>query len=192
MNRSILKNPRVLAILILSVLAAGAGVIFVIPAMMNTPHTVTDLHIDSEAALKLDAMKQISKKNGITEWELEAATATLKKETNQAILTQVHVVFYTRNKDTVILTSDQGILDTETHDMDFHGTVVVKHQTYTLKTDKLHYKKKPHIIHTKTKVWLEKADAAMEADTMEIRINDNQIILQGHVKGTFSEDFNLP
>ncbi len=192
MNRVFFKNPRVLAILIICVLAAVAGVLFFIPAMMNTPRTVTDLHIDSDAALKLDAMKQISKKNGITEWELEAATATLAKEKNQAILTQVHVVFYTQNKDTVILTSDQGILDTETHDMDFQGNVVVRHQTYTLKTDKLHYKKKPHIIHSDTKVWLEKPDAAMEADTMEIRINDNQVILQGNVTGTFSEDFNLP
>jgi LPS export ABC transporter protein LptC len=192
MNRIVLKNPRVLALLILCILAAGAGVIFFAPAMMNTPQTVTDLHINSEAALKLDAMKQISKKNGITEWELEAATATLVKEENQAILTRVHVVFYTKDEDTVILTSDQGILDTETHDMDFNGNVVVRHQTYTLKTDKLHYKKKPHIIHSNTKVWLENTDAAMEADTMEIRINDNQIILKGHVKGTFNENFNLP
>ena len=192
MKRFVFKNPRVLVLLTLCVLAAGAGIFFFVPAMMHAPQTVTDLHIDSEAALKLDAMKQISKKNGITEWELEAATATLAKEKNQAILTQVHVVFHIRNKDTIILTSDQGILDTKTHDMDFKGNVVVQHQTYTLKTDKLHYKKKPHIIHSNTKVWLENADAAMEADTMEIRINDNQVILQGHVTGTFSEDFNLP
>ncbi len=192
MNRFIFKNPRVLAILLLCVLAAGAGIVFFIPAMMNAPQSVTNFHIDSEAALKLGAMKQISKKNGITEWELEAATATLAKERNQAILTRVHVVFHTRHEDTVVLTSDQGILDTETHDMDFTGNVVVQHQTYTLKTDKLHYKKKPHIIHADTKVWLETADAAMEADTMEFSINDNQIILQGQVKGTFSENFKLP
>lgn len=192
MKRFVFKKPRILALLIVCVLAAGAGIVFFIPAMMNAPKSVTGLHIDSEAALKLDTMKQISKKNGITEWELEAATATLAKEKNQAILTQVHVVFHTRNEGTVILTSDQGILDTETHDMDFNGNVVVRHQTYTLKTDKLHYKKKPHIIHSNTKIWLENADAAMEADTMEIHINDNQIILQGHVKGTFSEHLNLP
>jgi len=192
MNRFVFKNPRVLTILFLMVLAAGAGFVFWIPAMMNAPQHVTNLHIDSEAALKLGAMKQISKKNGITEWELEAATATLAKEQNQAILTRVHVIFHTRNQETIVLTSDQGVLDTETHNMVFNGNVVVQHATYTLKTDKLHYKKKPHIIHTDTKVWLATADAVMEADTMEIRINDNQIVLQNHVKGTFGEHFKLP
>ncbi len=192
MNRFFFKKPRVLVMLLLMVTTLSAGVGYVIHQMTTVPQQITDLHIDSDAALKLGGMKQISKKNGITEWELEAATATLAKERNQAILTRVRVIFHTQNQDTVLLTSDHGILDTQTHDIDFTGNVVVKHRTHTLKTDKLHYKKKPHIIHSDTKVWLENADASMEADTMEIRINDNEIILQGHVKGQFSENFYLP
>jgi lipopolysaccharide export system protein LptC len=192
MTRLFPKKKQVLTLLFLIILAGGAGGVYLIHERMTAPLRITDLHVDSDAALKLDVMKQISKKNGITEWELEAATATLVKEQNQAILTQVHVVFHTRTDDTVILRSDQGILDTQTHDMDFTGNVVVTYQRNTLKTDKLHYKKKPHIIFSQTKVWLENPDAAMEADTMEIRINDNKIILQGHVKGKFSENFYLP
>jgi lipopolysaccharide export system protein LptC len=192
MNRFFFKKPQVLVILILMVITVITGTVYVIHQMTTVPQQLTDLHIDSDAALKLDAMKQVSKRNGITEWELEADTATLAKERNQAILTRVRVIFHTQNKDTVLLTSDHGILDTQTHDIDFTGNVVVKHRTNTLKTDKLHYKKKAHIIHADTKVWLENADATIEADTMEIRINDNEIILQGHVKGQFSENFHLP
>jgi lipopolysaccharide export system protein LptC len=192
MNRFFLKKPQILILLFLIITIGSAGGVYVIQKMMTVPQQITDLHVDSDAALKLGIMKQISKKNGITEWELEAATATLVKEQNQAILTQVYVVFYTENDETVVLTSDQGILDTETHDMDFTGNVVVTHRSNTLKTDKLHYKKKPHIIFSQTKIWLENPDAAMEADSMEIRINENELILQGHVKGTFSEHFIMP
>ena len=192
MNRFFFRKPRVMILLLLMVITVSIGAGYLIHRMMTVPPRITDLHIDSDAALKMDAMKQISKKNGITEWELEAATATLAKERNQAILTRVRVIFHTPDKDTVLLTSDHGVLDTQTHDIDFTGNVVVTHRTYTLKTEKLHYKKKAHIIHADTKVWMDHADASMEADTMEIRINDNEIILQGHVKGQFSDNFYLP
>ncbi len=179
-----------LIFLLAAMIAAVAGFFF-INRVIHDPPMITDLHIDSDAALKLNLMKQVSKKNGITEWELEAATATLIKAQDRAVLTHVKVVFYTRDNTRVFLTSDQGILNTQTHDMDFSGNVVVRHQTYTLKTDKLHYKKKPHIIHADTKVRLESSDSVMEADTMETRLTENKMILQGHVKGKFSEAFNL-
>ncbi|NCU32894.1 MAG: hypothetical protein EOM23_08190, partial [Candidatus Moranbacteria bacterium] len=102
-----IKKTRVLLILFLIAIAGGTGAVFFFHGMMTGPLQITDLHVDSEAALKLDAMKQVSKKNGITEWELEAATATLAKERNQAVLTRVRVLFHTRKGDTVFLTSDQ-------------------------------------------------------------------------------------
>jgi LPS export ABC transporter protein LptC len=179
-----------LVFLLAAMIAAVAGFFF-INRVIQAPPMITDLQIDSEAALKLNLMKQVSKKNGITEWELEASTATLIKEQDRAVLTDVRVVFYTNDNSRVFLSSDQGILNTQTHDMDFSGNVVVRHQTYTLKTDKLHYKKKPHIIHADTKVRLESSDSVMEADTMETRLAENKVILQGHVKGKFSEAINL-
>lgn len=179
-----------LMFLLAAMVAAVAGFFF-INRVIHDPLVITDLHIDSDAALKLNVMKQVSKKNGITEWELEASTATLIKAQDRAVLTDVNVVFYTTDNTRVFLTSDQGILNTQTHDMDFSGNVVVRHLTYTLKTDKLHYKKKPHIIHADTTVWLESSDSVMEADTMETRLAENKVILKGHVKGKFSETFNL-
>jgi lipopolysaccharide export system protein LptC len=72
MNRFFFKKPRVLVMLLLMVTTLSAGVGYVIHQMTTVPQQITDLHIDSDAALKLGGMKQISKKNGITEWELEA------------------------------------------------------------------------------------------------------------------------
>ncbi len=192
MNRRSRKKLILSLVLLPVALVMGFAIFFFSNRIMDAPHTFTDIHIDSEAALKLNLMKQISKKNGITEWELEAATATLMKEQDQAVLTDVSVVFHTRDDQKVFLTSDQGILDTRSHDMNFLGNVEVRHLTYILKTDKLHYKKKPHIIHSDVRVRLEDRYSVLEADTMEIALNQNTIILKGHVKGNFSENSMLP
>ncbi len=192
MKHVIFRKPGVLALLIVMIISGSAGIGYVIHQMMTGQSQITDLHVDSDVALKLGGMKQVSKSDGITEWELEADTATLAKERNQAILTKVKVVFHTRDNDRIFLTADQGVLDTESHDMAFTGHVVIEHQANTLQTDKLQYKKKPHIIFTETRVRLENPDATMEADTMEIRINDKVMVLQGDVKGTFSDHFILP
>jgi LPS export ABC transporter protein LptC len=192
MNRRGKKTLIFPLVLILFAMVIGFGIFFFFGRIMDTSPTLTDIQIDSDAALKLNLMKQVSKKNGITEWELEAATATLMKEQDQAVLTDVTVLFYTEDNKKVLLTSDQGVLDTKTHDMTFAGNVIVRHQTYVLKTDKLHYKKKPHIIHSDVRVRLEDMFSVMEADTMKIALNRNIIIMQGNVKGNFSENSVLP
>jgi len=170
----------------------GVGIYFYVNSILDTPLTIKDISVDSGAALKLNVLEQVSKKNGITEWKLKASSATLLKKENKAILKDVDVIFYTRQKTKIHLTSDEGILNTRTHDMRFLKNVIVRHETYTLRTDQLHYEKKPHIIRSNVHVTLEDRKSVIEADSMVTRLNQNQTILKGHVKGKFSENFNIP
>lgn len=159
--------------------------------LLNSPLQIKDIKIDTKAALKLNVLKQISKKNGIKEWALNAASATLLKNEDKAILIDISIIFYTKDNKEVHLTSKKGTLNTKTHDMVFSDNVVITHETSVMRTDKLHYNKKDHIIHSDTHVKLEKDGSVIDADSMITRLNDNNIILKGHVKGTFSEDFNI-
>ena len=174
----------------------GLGIFFYInfhiKAALNDTITLKDIDIDAAAALKLNLLEQVSKKNGITEWKLKASSATLLKKEDKAILKDVAVIFYTKDNHKVHLNADEGILNTKTHDMTFLKNVVVRQETYTLKTEKLHYEKKPHIIHSDAKVRLEDMESVITADSMETQLNQNRTILQGHVKGKFSESFNIP
>jgi len=170
----------------------GVGIYFYISAALNTPLTIKDINVDSGAALKLNLLEQVSKKNGITEWKLKASSATLLKEENRAILKDVDVIFYTLQNTKIHLTSDEGILNTQTHDMSFLKNVIVRHETYTLRTDQLHYDKKPHIIRSNVHVTLEDRESIIEADSMVTQLSQNKTILKGHVKGKFSEKFNIP
>ncbi len=172
------------------IIAAIAGFIY-FDRMMSEPIEIKNVNIDTSAALKLDRLNQISKRDGITEWELSAASATLLKDENKAVLNSVSVFFFTEDEKKIHLTSAKGILNTQTHDMIFTDQVVVRYQDSVLKTDKLQYIKKEHIIRSDTRVTLEKGLSVIEADTMTTRLNDNVTILQGDVKGKFSETFDL-
>jgi len=152
---------------------------------------INDIKIDSTAALKLNILKQVSKKNGVTEWELTAKSASLLKDEDKAVLEDVVVAFFAKEKKKVELKSDTGTLNTKTHDMTFSDNVVVTYVTATLRTDKLHYDKKEHIITSNARVRLEKSGSFIEADSMKIYLNDNRIIFEGRIQGSFNEKFNI-
>ena len=159
--------------------------------LLSKPVQISDVKIDTRAILKLNVLKQISKKNGVKEWELKAASATLLKDEDKAVLIDVSIIFFTKDDKKVHLTSEKGTLNTKTHDMIFSNDVVARYETFVLRTDKLHYNKKQHIIASNTHVTLEKENSVIEADSMTTDLNDNHTILKGHVKGTFSENFNI-
>ncbi len=159
--------------------------------LISEPIEIKDVKIDTKAALKLNILKQISKKNGITEWELTASSATLLKDQNKAILIDVTIIFYTSSNKKVHLTSRKGILNTKTHDMEFSDNVIVKYESAILRTEKLQYKKKEHIILSKSRVKLEQKDSEIISDSMITNLNDNTTIMEGHVRGIFSEEFDI-
>ncbi|CCK80359.1 LPS export ABC transporter periplasmic protein LptC [Desulfobacula toluolica] len=181
-----LTYPLIGLLILMIVIISG---FFYFDKLLSTPPQINDIKIDSKAALKLNFLKQISKKNGIKEWELKAGSATLLKNENKAVLTDVSVFFFTKDNKKVHLTSQEGILQTKTHDMTFSDNAVVTYETSVLRTDKLHYNKKEHIIYSNTHVRLEKENSFIEADSMKTELNNNMIILNGHVKGNFSEKF---
>ena len=177
------------ALLILMV--GGLGLYSFVNRITSQPITVEEIKVDSKAALKLGLLNQVSKKNGITEWELKAASATLFKERDEAVLEDVNVTFHTDKGTLVYLTSARGTLNTKSHDLIFEDNVTVRYEGYTLRSDKLQYDKKLHIIHTDSRVALEDGNSVIEGDAMVTDLNKAQIVLTGHVKGSFSENFDL-
>lgn len=191
MTSSLKKKLTIPLIGVLLLIIISIFVFFYFDKLLSKPVQINNIKIDTEATLKLNVLRQISKKNGIKEWELNAASGTLLKDRNEAVLIDVSVIFFTKDDKKVHLTSQTGTLDTKTHDMTFSDDVVVTYETSVLRTDKLQYHKKEHIITSDSHVRLEKETSVIEADSMITRLNDNSIILKGHVKGKFSENFTI-
>jgi len=175
-------------ILVVGIIIAGLGLYYYINHLLTTPIELENIEVDDKAALKLNSLEQISKKNGITDWKLKASSAALLKDQNKAVLKDVDIIFYTKQNTQVHLTADEGELDTKTHDMSFSKHVTIRYQHYTLTSETLHYAKKPHIIRSDSRVTVDDGDSVIEADNMEILLNRDLIILKGHVEGKFSEN----
>jgi LPS export ABC transporter protein LptC len=178
-------------IMFLILISIAFGGYYAVNTFLPSNPEIKDVQIDSKAAQKLNSLETISKKNGITEWEVKASSATLMKDESILVLLDINVIFHTKDKKTIRLTSKKGTLNTKTNDMTFSDDVVTIYETFTLKTDKLHYKKKEHIIYSKSTVRLEKVDSVIEADSMITELSQNKTTLKGNVKGKFSEKFDL-
>jgi len=190
---SVGKKKLILPIvLLLGLILAGLGLYYYINHLLTTPIELENIEVDDKAALKLKALEQISKKNGITEWKLKASSATLLKDRNKAVLKDVDIIFYTKQNTQVHLTADLGELDTKTHDMTFSKHVTLRYQHYTLTSETLHYAKRPHIIRSNSRVTVDDEDSVIKADSMEILLNKDLITLKGHVEGQFSENSQNP
>ncbi len=187
------NKPLIFPLTILLVcVVIGLGLFYYANHLFTTPIPIKDIQVDTKAALKLNLLEQISKKNGITEWKLKAASATMLKEENKAVLEDVTAQFFTQDGTVVDLSGRRGILDTKGHNIVFSDNVVIRYQGYTMTSQTLHYDKKPHILYTNSRIRIENEAAAIEADAMETQLNERRIVLKGHVKGVFSDAFTLP
>ena len=164
---------------------------FLFDKLQTAPVEIKAMDIDTKAALVLNQLKQLSKKNGITEWELNADSARLFKEEDKAVLDKVHVKFFTKDNKEVNLESKKGNLNTKSHDMTFSDQVIVTYEGAQLKTDQLQYHKKKHIITSVSSVLFEKDRSLIKGDSMLLDLNTNTIVLKGNVKGQFSESFKF-
>lgn len=188
------NNPKKLKLFLLSVILITLGVILSIfvghrRAYDKENHIVSD--VQSKANISIGKVHQTATRNGITEWNLDAASVEYIDKSNQAIFQDLSVTFYLKDKTKVYLTANQGILETESNDIEVLGNVVVKNEYYSLKTENLHYKHNSRIIFSKVPVKISGNSLDFVADSMSLNLITNKTLLQGRVKGTLNEKITL-
>ncbi len=145
----------------------------------------------SQANISIGKAHQTATRNGRKEWSLEAASADYMNENNQAIFKDLSVTFYLKNETKVYITANQGILKTDSNDMEIYGNVVVKNEDYKLICENLHYKHDNRIIFSKVPVNITGNSFELVADSMSLNLNTNKAFFEGKVKGIFSGLFTL-
>ena len=188
------NNPKKLKLFLLSVILITLGVILSIflghrRSYDKENQIVSD--VQSKANISIGKVHQTATRNGITEWNLDAASVEYLDKSNQAIFQDLSVTFYLKDKTKVYLTANQGILETESNDIEVLGNVVVKNEYYSLKTENLHYKHNSRIIFSKVPVKISGNSLDFVADSMSLNLITNKTLLQGRVKGTLNEKITL-
>ncbi len=147
--------------------------------------------IQSKANISIGRVHQTATRNGITEWSLDARSAHYIDAKKQAVLQDLSVTFFLKDGKKIYLTANQGNLKTDSNDIEVTGNVVVKNESYRLKTEKLHYEHGGRIIFSKVPVEIIGDSFNIAADSMSFDLNTSKTLLEGKVEGTFSENVTL-
>lgn len=179
-----LKLPLFCILLALLILIS-ALVFFKTKALVNP--SFKNIDIDSSADIFLNNFKHTSKTNGIKDWALKAASAKIINAQHLALLKNVSITIFTENNTEVQITAENGKLDTETYDVELSDKVIINYEGTFLKTDKLHYRKKSHIIYSEGKVEIKKESSVIQADSLVADLKNSTLKLEGNIKGIFIE-----
>jgi LPS export ABC transporter protein LptC len=187
-------NHKKLKLILLFVIFVGLGVtlaVYFSHRRMSGKDKNIASHIRTRANISIGKAHQTATRNGIKEWNLDAASVNYMAENNQAIFQDLSITFYLKNKTQVYLTANKGILKIDTNDMEILGNVVVRNSTYRLKTENLIYRHSQRIISSKAPVQVSGSAFNLVADSMSLNLNTNKAIFQGRVQGTLNEIIKL-
>ena len=187
-------NHKKLKLILLSVIVSALGITLAVfitnrNSLENEEHIVSDMR--SKANVSIGKAHQTAIKNGIKEWNLEAASVNYMVEKNQAIFQDLFITFYLKDKSQVYLTANKGILNIDSNDMEIFGNVVIKNTTYRLKTENLFYRHNRRIIFSKVPVTVTGAAFELAADSMSLNLNTNKTMFEGKVQGILREVIKL-
>jgi lipopolysaccharide export system protein LptC len=145
----------------------------------------------SKANISIGKAHQTATRNGRKEWSLDAASADYMDNNSQAIFKDLSVTFYLKDETMVYITANQGILKTDSNDMEIYGNVIAKNNDYQLRCENLYYNHDKRIIYSKVPVNITGNSFELIADSMSLNLNTNKALFEGKVKGIFSEQFTL-
>jgi LPS export ABC transporter protein LptC len=155
--------------------------------VMRSPEKLI-AYIAEDAKLSLGKIQQTATRDGKIEWRLDAISARYLEDDRQVQLDELVVTFFTDSGQEVRLSATDGILNTESNDIEVSGAVEVKNKAYTLKTTRLQYQHEDRVIYTTAPVVIHRRNGGqLSADTLHFDLEANKLLLKGNVRGEFPE-----
>jgi LPS export ABC transporter protein LptC len=185
------KNKK-LSVILLLVILVTIGIITTVfigyKQVVTAPEQLLS-SIKDGANLSLGKIRQTATRNGKKEWSLEAGSAHYIENDKTAVLKDLFITYFLKDNREVYLEAEEGILQTDTNDIEFSGNVVIKNDEYQLRTRRLSYEHERRVIFSKDPVQISGEDVELSAKSIEYDLNLDTIILAGKVEAAISRDF---
>ena len=188
-----LKKTKKLSIFLLIIILSAVGMIvsvFIGYRQISTAPELLLTSIKEGANLSLGKIRQTATRDGIKEWSLEADSANYMEAENKVDLKKLAVIYFLEDNREVYLEADQGILQTDTNDIEFSGNVVIRNDEYQMKTEHLNYDHGQRIIVCDQSIRIWGQDGEIKAESAKYDLNADKIVLNGNVVATVSPDFS--
>jgi len=173
-----------LSLVFLAIMLLTLGTIAAVYVGYRRVSTAPELLLSSikeGADLSLGKIRQTATRDGKKEWSLEAGSAHYIENDKKAVLKDLFITYFLKDGREVYLEADEGILQTDTNDIEFSGNVVVRNDEYQLRTNRLNYANGPRVIFTDDPVQITGEEVELSANTLKYDLNKDQINLSGSV-----------
>ncbi len=186
------KKPKKIKILLLATmfLALGGVIAFYIGFQQDSevPESIPE-SAEPDATLSIGKIRQTATREGKKEWSLEASSARYADKAGQMVLKDLTVTFFLNDKSEIILTADQGMLNTASNDIEVSGNVMLKNKEYKLLTESLSYAHDKRVLYSKAPATISGTSARLAADKLSFDLSTKKLTLEGGIETTLDYHF---
>jgi len=137
---------------------------------------------DADADLKLNRVHYTETREGMKEWELEAASAAYYRDQETIVLEKVRGTFYGKNQESYVLVGERGRFNTQTKEIEvYDGVEIDSSHGYHMRTKSLKYRADQRELTTSDPVEIKGPDMQVEGVGMVVELNRECIKILGGV-----------
>jgi LPS export ABC transporter protein LptC len=187
-----LKKTKKLSIFLLIVILVSVGTVVGVLIGYRQVSNAPEMLINTRkkgAKFSLGKIRPTATPDRKKEWSLEADSANYMEADNKVDLKNLSVVYFLEDNREVYLKADQGILQTDTNDIEFSGNVVIRNEEYQMKTEHLNYGHGQRIIICDQSIQISGKGAELTAESAKYDLNADKIVLKGNVVATIPRGF---
>ena len=188
-----MKNKKLTIIFLILILVAIGTVaaVYIGYRQVSTAPEQLLSSIKDGANLSLGKIRQTATRDGKKEWSLEAGSAHYIENDKKAVLKDLFITYFLKDNREVYLEAEEGILQTDTNDIEFSGNVVIRNEDYQLETRRMNYEHERRVIFSNDPVKISGEAVNLSAKSIKYDLNLNKIIIAGNVEVDISENFSV-
>ena len=137
--------------------------------------------------LTLNQIHHVATQDGVTEWTLDAESAQYQRNDQKTLFKEVAATFFLKDGQKIHLKGKDGVLMTDTKDMEVSGSVVLETGPYKLDAEKLIYSHGNTTVSTETPVTITGKFMSLGGDRMVFNLETETLVLTGRVEAVIEE-----
>ncbi len=142
---------------------------------------------DAAADLKLNRVHYTETREGMKEWELEAASAVYYRDKDIIVLENVRGTFYGKDQESYVLVGERGRFHTQTKIIEvYDGVKIDSSHGYHMRTQSLQYRADQRELTTSDPVEIQGPDMRVQGVGMVVDLNRERLKILGGVTTTLS------
>jgi LPS export ABC transporter protein LptC len=167
-------------------LAVLGGALAAYRGFSKEPETVAPTSPeDQDEGIRLSEIHHVATRHGVKEWILDAQSAQYQRQENKTVLKHISATFFLRDGRSIHLASRDGMLLTDTKDMEVSGDVVARSGPYELNTERLFYDHQNRSISTDSPVVVKGKGMDLSGKSMVFSLRTERALIRGGVEAVF-------